>query len=131
MTDAMTLVHLLSETETAFTRESETILAGQGPDATLVAHKAELIDQLMELAPAAAHLAAATDADGRHQMRLGFERMLAAAARNENVLRGALRGTRLVVNAISQATEPYPARRQSSGSSPGAVAPSGQFNRLA
>jgi|GEM_PF-7128208 len=127
------MLKLLAETEGAFTRESEAILAGAGPDERLAAEKGKRIDRLMAAMPAVPHASAKASPELRQQLRAGFERVLEAAARNEAVLRGALRGTRLRASAAGAAGASYPGRQDRSGSRSADVTTraSGQFDRLA
>ena len=103
------LLRQLAETESILTRETETILAGGSMTTADAERKYTLVAQLMLVAPEAGHIAYACDADGRRQLRDGFERMLQAAARNEAVLRGALRGARVIASALQECFAGYAA----------------------
>ncbi len=103
------LLRQLAETESILTRETETILAGAAVTAVDAERKFALVAQLMQVAPEAGHIAYACDPDGRRQLRDGFERMLQAAARNEAVLRGALRGARVIASALQECFAGYAA----------------------
>ena len=127
------LLRLLAETESRLTRETEAILAGEADGTVDPDRKSAVIDRLLAATPAAGHLAHAASADDRQQLRDGFERMLDAAARNEMVLRGALRGARLISSAIREVSETYPGAQQSGDTGkPKAIdAGVGHYNRLA
>jgi hypothetical protein len=107
MTNLTHLLRLLAETESILTRETETILSGATINDTDVLRKTDLMGRLIVAAPHTGHLAYASDANGRQQLRDGFERMLQAAARNEAVLRGALRGSRLITSALREGSTAY------------------------
>jgi hypothetical protein len=109
MTNLDQFLRLLAETESILTRESETILTGKSLDGAEASRKTALVGRLVQVAPEAGHIAHASDADGRRQLREGFERMLQAAARNEAILRGALRGARMIASALQEGTAAYAA----------------------
>lgn len=128
------LLRLIAETESVMTRETENLLAGNTTSQADAIRKTELTARLMEQAPHIGHLAFDASADEKQQLRDGFERMLHAAARNEVVLRGALRGARLIVGAMREASDPYTSAPYSSkGSKPSAKQPAGDphYNRFA
>lgn len=130
MTNLTHLLRLLAETESILTRETETILSGATVNEADALRKTDLMSRLMEAAPHTGHLAYASDDDGRRQLRDGFERMLQAAARNEAVLRGALRGARLITSALREDSTAYANAHASKR--PSDFAPhSSQINRLA
>jgi len=131
MHDPAGLLRLLAETEAMLARESENILAGRTPDAGLAAGKADMIRRLVRHIAPAADLAPTVSALLREQLRTGTERLLQAATRNEAVLRGALRGGRILLHAACDTPESYPGRQSSTP--PAAALPGrpGSFDRRA
>lgn len=118
MADPSGLLQLLAETEAALTRESEAILAGQEPDAAWMPHKAELVRQLECQIPFAKSPAGTADSKQRGEWQAALRGLLQAAARNDAVLRGALRGGRILVRAVCDGPERYPGRPSSAPSAP-------------
>lgn len=131
MADPSGLLQLLAETEAALTRESEAILAGQPPDAAWMPHKAELVRQLECQIPVAENMAATADRLRQGEWQAALQGLLQAAARNEAVLRGALRGGRMLVRALCNGPDRYPGRPSSVPSTAASDDRIGNFDRRA
>ena len=116
---------LVADLQAVLARETEALLAGHQSDAPLAAHKAELASRLeRRFETRAGHTP-------ERRLQAGIADLLAAAARNEAVLRGALRGVRLLVHAASDPAGYYAGRPGPSSVTANPGLPIGALDRRA
>ena len=131
MDDLASLLTLLAEAEAMLTRETETILAGDDPDPYLPENKETLLRRLERQITSAPGLAAVAGGAEHRQLCAAFDRLVHAATRNEAVLRGALHGSYMLVQAVREAVDGYPGRRPFATNAGHQAGQTGGFNRLA
>ena len=131
MDEMACLLSLLAEAEAVLTRETEAILAGHDPDPDLTACKDELLQRLEPQLANTTRLTSRADTAEHRRLCAGFDRLVQAAVRNDAVLRGALRGSCMVVHAMREAGDGYPGRHSFATHRARQAEPASGFDRIA